>query len=215
MSADNRTVRTDALATLGTIIDDRAARGAIHIAVQPSIAGERLYPGDEVCYVNGKSTHEGKMVGIVDPFLKDTVRVGQRFWLLVFPRKITSLRHVWEHPDFPEEEPKKGLRKRRTKKEVEMAPAVYVTRAPRTPADESREWIENFAATYARQYEEVMETAASVVRCHNTAHNHDYITGGSELEGEFVPDEFWDHYERVMGLATGTCPRENFFRCAC
>jgi hypothetical protein len=41
-----RSVATDALATLGTIIDDTQKRDAIHIAVEPVIAGERLRPGD-------------------------------------------------------------------------------------------------------------------------------------------------------------------------
>ena len=42
MGSDKRSVATDALETLGTIIDDTQKRDAIHLAVEPVVAGERL-----------------------------------------------------------------------------------------------------------------------------------------------------------------------------
>lgn len=39
--SDKRSVATDALETLGTIIDDKQKRDAIHLAVEPVVAGER------------------------------------------------------------------------------------------------------------------------------------------------------------------------------
>lgn len=112
-NADNRSVNTDALATLGTIIGPNEGRDAIHLAVEPVTAGERLTRGDRICLVpDGEggyhALHEGDekhgrtaAVGIVDPFLTHpTVYPGERFWLVVLPRQITSLRHVWEHPAF-------------------------------------------------------------------------------------------------------------------
>lgn len=106
MSADKRTVSTDALETLGMIIDEKAGRDAIHLAVEPSIAGEKLYPGQHIGLVNGVATTTApKKVGIVDPFLNGFVPQGEMFWLVVYPRQITSLRHVWTHPDFPEKAP--------------------------------------------------------------------------------------------------------------
>lgn len=103
MSADQRTVTTDALETLGTIHTKQENRDAIHLGVEPIEAGEPLRAGEHVCMKDGKAftTVEGKRVGIVDPFLERTVETGQRFWLVVYPRQIASLRHVWEHPDFP------------------------------------------------------------------------------------------------------------------
>lgn len=105
MSADNRSTHTDALATLGTIIDNTAARDAIHLAVEPVIAGENLHPGDHIFLRDGKAYGAigEKLLGIVDPFLTVPVAKGERFWLIVYPRQITSLRHVWEHPSFPGE----------------------------------------------------------------------------------------------------------------
>ena len=95
-----RKVSTDALETLGTIIDDTQKRDAIHIAVLPVIAAEPLRAGQDVGIgIDGAST-SAKHTGIVDPFLKVPVQKGERFWLLLYPRMVTSLRHVWSHPEF-------------------------------------------------------------------------------------------------------------------
>lgn len=103
MSAEKRNVSTDALASLGMVIDETAKRGAIHLAVEPCIAGEKLYPGMDIGILGGVGISTAtKKLGIVDPFLKHPINEGQRFWLIVYPRQITSLRHVWEHPDFPD-----------------------------------------------------------------------------------------------------------------
>lgn len=102
-NADKRTVSTDALETLGTIIDETQKRDAIHLAVIPMIAAVKLYPGMDVAVDGDKATTVGELVGIVDPFLKSPVQPDQRFWLVIYPRKITSLRHVWSHPAFDEE----------------------------------------------------------------------------------------------------------------
>ena len=98
---DKRKVSTDALETLGNIIGPNEKRDAIHLAVEPVIAQEILYPGQNV----GADGTTNNPVGIVDPFLKvSKVYPGQRFWLVIYPRQINSLRHVWSHPAFPDEE---------------------------------------------------------------------------------------------------------------
>lgn len=96
---DKRSVSTDALETLGNIIDSSQKRDAIHIAVEPTVAKEILRPGEHV----GVDGSKNNPVGIVDPYLRRPVMVGQYFWLLVYPRQINSLRHVWTHPSFTEE----------------------------------------------------------------------------------------------------------------
>jgi hypothetical protein len=101
--ADKRSVHTDALETLGMIHFKPEARDAIHLAVEPVTAGEDLLPGEHIgLYVDGTAHKDLRHIGIVDPFLpKSGVKKGQRFWLVVYPRMVTSLRHVWDHPDFP------------------------------------------------------------------------------------------------------------------
>lgn len=97
---DKRSVHTDALETLGSTFTD-GHRDAIHIAVEPLIAGEVLHPGQHIGIKNGKASSTArKLLGIVDPFIKGIISEGEQFWMLIYPRTITSLRHVWEHPDF-------------------------------------------------------------------------------------------------------------------
>lgn len=104
---DKRSPHTDALETLGTLIGPNEKRDAIHLAVYPVIAGEYLKVGEHVQLfeTDGKaySVNPGAEddCGIVDPFLTANVHKGERFWLVVLPRTIKSLRHVWEHPLFP------------------------------------------------------------------------------------------------------------------
>lgn len=113
-SADKRTPHTDALETLGFIHENEEHRDAIHLAVEQVVAGESLKPGDHIgfgddgrVYKNNRKTN--KKLGIVDPFICRNLFAGERFWLVVYPREITSLRHVWTHPDFPEAEVKPSL----------------------------------------------------------------------------------------------------------
>ncbi len=46
--SEDRSVHTDALHTLGSIIGESEKRDAIHLAVEPVVAGERLTPGQNV-----------------------------------------------------------------------------------------------------------------------------------------------------------------------
>ncbi len=95
---------SDTLEKLGTILDDDTRRDAVHIAVAPVIAGERLLPGQRIGIVEGVAYRDVRVdVGIVDPFLRKPIGEGQRFYIWLYPQTITSLRHVWSHPDFPEE----------------------------------------------------------------------------------------------------------------
>lgn len=107
--ADKRSVSTDALETLGMIHFKPESRDAIHLAVIPVIAAEHLQPGQDITHIDGMAygahTRGIAPIGIADPFLPKTaaIKAGDQFWLVIYPRMITSLRHVWEHPAFPNE----------------------------------------------------------------------------------------------------------------
>jgi len=103
--ADRRSVHTDALATLGTVIDEHQKRDAIHLAVIPAVASCTLSPGEWVRVANGEASlaEKNEAHGIVDPFLPGAVLTGEHCWVVIKPRVITSLRHVWTHPDIPDD----------------------------------------------------------------------------------------------------------------
>lgn len=189
MSADKRSVHTDALATLGTIIDDTQKRDAIHLAVEPCIAGEELRPGQDIGIFKGRAMSRAlKMLGIVDPFLKENVKEGEMFWLIVYPRQITSLRHVWEHPDFHD------IAEEKNSEESKAA---------------SEKWLREFCRTAdCPSYEDVIREIVS-----GNAFDRDYLYfSGMDAHGS-IPDEFWTHVEVVTGMEMQERPK--YFTCSC
>ena len=125
---DTRSPITDALETLGMIHFKKEKRDAIHLAVEPVTASCRLHPGERIGIIDGYAYPVGyhyipqkddvppseggvnrigrsrvnvPYQGIVDPFLTTDVQLGDKFWFVMKPREVRSLRHVWEHPDFP------------------------------------------------------------------------------------------------------------------
>jgi hypothetical protein len=194
MSADKRTVTTDALETLGTIIGDGEKRDAIHLAVENVVAGERLSPGEHINLRDGKAyaTAGGKNVGIVDPFLQCHVNAGDRFWLVVYPRQIKSLRHVWEHPDFP----------------ASVETQVQVVASPEA---ESKAWIETFATELDQTYSRLMEAARKWIE------ESDWTYDNSETYKEVDYAKwpiFWKHFEIVTGQKVVNHD-DTFFTCSC
>lgn len=207
MSYEKHKVTTDALDTLGTIIDETQKRDAIHLAVIPVTAGANIEPGHDVCldkegfavnWYEGESEYEP--LGIADPFIKrkqynhGSIRPGDRFWLVIYPRKITSLRHVWSHPAFPDE-------------------AAGLQLQVNDAKEESRKWLEAFAARLFSYEPHDSETSS----------RFDVLMAGAEHGGfgtdiEYGDncnpnDEFWMHYERYTGKKVAK--RHEHFRCAC
>lgn len=94
-------MKKDALETLGKILDkdSEETRDAVHVACLPAIAKEPLDPSERVGYRDGYADKSYEHIGIVDPFLDEMVWTGEKFWILLFPRTITGLRHLWTHPN--------------------------------------------------------------------------------------------------------------------
>ncbi len=93
---------------LGTRPDETSGRDAIHIAIAPVVAGEKLWGGTPVRVDDGIATTNGDPFGIVDPFLTGPIQKGERFYLCLYPGSVTSLRHVWTHPAFAPKEVSRG-----------------------------------------------------------------------------------------------------------
>jgi hypothetical protein len=183
-----RKVSTDALETLGQIIDETQKRDAIHIAVLPIVAAERLHAGQDVGITAGGASTKVNHVGIVDPFLKVPVHPGQRFWLLLYPRMVTSLRHVWSHPAFTDDETAPDPRGAKSLAEATV----------RAMADEA-----------GISYEEMLESAREFAK------SQDYRCDGGRWEGVYAGDDFWNAYEIVTGEKVDEDKRGGIFTCSC
>jgi len=196
-----RKVTTDALETLGTIIDESQKRDAIHLAVEPVIAGQDFSPGSHITVTNGvaQPSKPGKGIGIVDPFLTENVKKGERFWFVMYPRKVHSLRHVWSHPDFPDE-------------------------GGTTPQDKSvsEEWLRDFiSGSDCPDYDTVMElinegilpSPDSEYYANGGVYDEEYLHfNGRDAHGE-IPPEFWVHAEIVLNKKLTNRPQ--YFSCSC
>jgi len=199
--SDKRSVATDALETLGTIIDDKQKRDAIHLAVEPVVAGEALRPGNHIRVSKGVAHRAatGEGMGIVDPFLQKNVRPGEWFWFVMYPRMVHSLRHVWTHPDFPDE----------------VETEAYVP-----DKAESEKWLRNFCnSAECPDYDKVMELIGKGTL---PSEHYDEVGGrydedylhftGFAAHGE-IPSEFWVHAEIVLGRKLPYHPQ--YFSCSC
>lgn len=195
--SDKRKVNTDALETLGTIITD-GGRDAIHLAVEPVEAGEFLNIGDDLVLIDGKafaSIHYPgkKAVGIADPFLRDNIKKGEKFWLIVYPRQITSLRHVWSHPDFPESD-------------------VPTTTVKQDSVKWMTEWAKEHMGYdyYGSRGDEKLSDEEALGIAISAGHNTH--VGPYESAAEYINDEWWFHWEAITGVRGD---REAYFSCSC
>ncbi len=220
--SDKRSVSTDALDTLGTIIHPGEKRDAIHLAVEPVQAAERLFANDDVGLLpdGTASTTAAKKLGKVDPFLETCVEPGQTFWLVVYPRQIKSLRHVWEHPDFPASI---DLPAEDAVEVINLADIDITTEMRQM----SEEWIRHYVVRLNHEhhdpeeqagyynsgpltYDELMDAAMEHV-----SSDWSWLTKGPMLEGVSVEDEFWRHFSTVVSMEVPEDKRHSFFSCSC
>jgi hypothetical protein len=186
--SDARTTPTDAAATLGMLINPAVQkRDAIHLATEPVFAGAKLYPGQDIGLgTDGKAYPEGvvygitKPLGIVDPFLKLPVMPGEAFWLIVYPRQITTLRHTWEHPDFPAV----------AEKVLEPLQVTSLIK-PETDIQRAVKVLEGTAEEYGITYAELLADA-------QYSEGEDYFHSAGKYVGGLYSD-FWEAYTTVTG----------------
>ena len=182
---------------LGQLASESDQRDAIHVAIAPVVAGEALRPGQPIGFADGYSGSDREtvcggstQVGIVDPFLKANVFKGQRFYMLLFPGTITSLRHEWSHPAFANTLPSEGISDRAF----------------------SERWLREYAAKM-NCYDEPAVAFADLLAGLQTNDLHFHGTdlyGLSDLENH---DELKRHAEQYLGI---TIDWERFaFSCGC
>jgi hypothetical protein len=178
---------------IGELLNGDEERDAIHVAVAPVVAGERLYPGQHIglSAPGVAASTADKLIGVVDAFLKHPVLPGERCWMFLYPYTITSLRHRWTHPDF------------------ETAPEPEAQADNLVSFSASEKWLRAFAERCDITYRVLMDGAKDWLE------HHEYLNQGETLEGIRVPDEFWEHYEKVSGKAVDEDKKESFFTCSC
>lgn len=210
---DKRTVSTDALETLGTIIGEHEKRDAIHLAVEPVTAGADLSPGERVFIIDGTAypSRGSECHGIVDPFLFGGVRKGHRFWFVMKPRMVHSLRHVWTHPDFPDEVPDSSV------SSAKKIPAEYTAEQKA----KSEAWLRAFCSHADCPG---FDTVMAAIQGDFGPYDAKYYGEAGHMDDEYlhfnerdahgeIPDEFWDHAEIFLGKNLPT--RAKQFSCSC
>lgn len=187
---------------VGELLNGSEHRDAIHIAIAPVVAGEGLEAATPIGF-RDRESHDvvveceaAMSVGIVDPFLKKTVRPGDRFYMFLNPNTITALRHEWTHPAFgtePDMGPKKA---------------------------ESERWLRDFLSNTAPSYEDLIKAVNNGGELNYSGDDYNYLridrdyltVGGTDAHGS-IPEEFWDHVETVVGRKLTDKPTR--FSCSC
>lgn len=182
---------------LGKIITTEQQRDAIHVAVAPVTAGERLMPGERIGLYQGLATSAEQRgvtaIGIVDPFLETFVRPKQRFWLWLFPNTVTGMRHEWQHPAFGGAQAPESARP--------------------SQEDSSIAWLTDFAKEFELSYSELMDILVDGSKDDDFYHHLSFQTPSRAYEDR---EEMWRHYETVTGQRLSGMQKEHVpFSCAC
>lgn len=173
---------------LGQLITTPQNRDAIHVAVAPVIAAESMEPGQHVQLNNeGKGCSGKEPIGIVDPYLKQDVMPGDQFWLFLYPKTVTNLRHNWSHPAFQDKK-------------------------PRSNKEEAEDWLREFALKYAATFDDMVSGASEVGGGFST--EGITVQGWSELDDGGA--EFWKQLEIYTGKKFSKRHREDtYISCSC
>jgi hypothetical protein len=181
--------------TIGKLAEKDAQRDAIHIAIAPVTAGKILSPGEHVGLIGRNPDVAGpcdKLIGIVDPYLKQAVLKGEQFYLFLYPNTVTSLRHQWTHPAF------------------ESLEAIASSTVTISHKDAAKAWLTTQADRIdGLSFEELMDAARHFVS------TGDYFVQGGRFEGMYVDDDFWKWYEIYTDTKVPETRKHSFFSCSC
>lgn len=165
--------------TLGQILTGNEGRDAVHVAIAPCVAKEKLFPGQDV---GADGTTAQPHVGIVDPYLKHPVLPEQGFWVCLYPNTVTSLRHEWTHPAFGPQ---------------------GTTKASEDDVEFSRQWLQRYAERMNSYDLEDNGSEAAYKRLVDGLHSGELYARGTDLHGLYDLDdaeELREHAERVLGI---------------
>lgn len=185
---------SDTQKLLGKIIVGDAFRDAIHIAVAPVEAAQTLKPGQHVGLDTAGRAHAAEShIGIVDPLLPRNVAAGQRFFLYLYPGTITSLRHEWTHPAFPQE--------------------IILASGTKSASEAwMRKWaVEHMGYDYYGDTDKLSDEEAyeNAIRA-----GRNISVGPYESAREFITHEWWNHWEIITGQR-GEREDGHSFSCSC
>jgi len=193
----------DALSTIGKILPDGVeGRDAVHIAVISATAGHKLFAGQPICYSDGVAFtgKETLTIGIVDPYLEKPVEEGQRFWLHLYPRTITSLKHDWDHPGIPRTDRK--------------APVLGEARATKA-REEAEKYLRNWADEADVNYKRMMDDISEDIDADGNVKTNGYIYLSDLSSSETIenPETFWKSVGLILNKNIKNPP--NHFSCSC
>lgn len=195
-------MKDETIAWVGKKLPEYVERDAIHIAVLPVVLGPPVldiylsgdpvrFIGDSTILVTQCDEHDSNSIGIIDPFIKEPPKEGDRVFVFMYPGTITGLRHQWSHPMVNDDTtPRSDLSALRRVSEL---------------------WLREFAARWCFDYDELIRDAASS--------GHRVLCAGRDMYGDLSDSEkamFWNHLSLVVGKVIDEEHREaTIWRCAC
>jgi hypothetical protein len=170
---------------IGRIIENERKRDAVHMAVVPVVAGQALSPGEHVGMVDGLAV----------------VKASAKPLGIVDPflrRTVDKGERFWMflYPGTI------------TSLRHEWEHPAFGG-GGNIPVSSSETWIREYADELGLNYQTLMDGAKAWIE------DEEYLCEGPLLEGVYVRDGFWDHYEKVTGTKVKSSQRESFFSCSC
>lgn len=160
---------------LGQIINGIVERDAVHVAIAPVIAVCDIEPGTHIGFTQDDTKHVGPSdnnIGIADPFLTKTIKKFEKFYMVLYPNTVSSLRHEWEHPAFIN---KNALIR-----------------------DAAIEWMQNFADYAGLSYDDVMDAAERFQRSGDYYVQYGSESAEDAMH-HFGVASFWHNYQIITG----------------